>query len=328
MYRIDEIRTIHLEVTSRCQASCPMCARNLQGGVDNPFLKLNEIDLGTFVNWFPRNFVRQLDRVYMCGNFGDPIIAKDTLEIFQYLRETNPGIELGMNTNGSARDDHFWKALAKEGVRVRFGIDGLEDTHSRYRIGTNWNKIINNAKTFINENGEAVWDMLIFKHNVHQIEDCKKLAYEIGFKEFHSKNTSRFRNDVLEVLDSNGKQIDTLEPTEKSVKQKENITKVKNSHDKVEINCKVKEEKAIYVGANGNLLPCCWLDHDYIQPTSTSRIDFLNHFANYPNLHRNTMQEIFNDGFFDKIENTWKSTPLKECRKQCGVYNRFEEQFK
>ena len=29
--------------------------------------------------------IKQLDTMYMCGNLGDPIVAKDTLEIFQIL---------------------------------------------------------------------------------------------------------------------------------------------------------------------------------------------------------------------------------------------------
>ena len=32
-------------------------------------------------------FVKQLDTMYMCGNLGDPIVAKDTLEISQIFVE-------------------------------------------------------------------------------------------------------------------------------------------------------------------------------------------------------------------------------------------------
>ena len=42
-----------------------------------------------FKRYYHPNSFKQLDRLYMCGNFGDPIIASDTLEVFQYLREQN-----------------------------------------------------------------------------------------------------------------------------------------------------------------------------------------------------------------------------------------------
>ena len=53
---------------------------------------------------------------------------------------------------------------------VWFAIDGLEDTHSIYRQGTNWKKIIDNVMTFVDAGGKARWDMLVFQHNEHQVE--------------------------------------------------------------------------------------------------------------------------------------------------------------
>ena len=77
----------------------------------------------------------------MCGNLGDPIVAKDTLEIFKYLRENNDNMLLHMHTNGSGRSVKWWTELASLNVFVIFGIDGLGDTHSLYRINTNWDKL-------------------------------------------------------------------------------------------------------------------------------------------------------------------------------------------
>jgi MoaA/NifB/PqqE/SkfB family radical SAM enzyme len=134
MYNYKQVKTIHLEITSRCQASCPMCLRNIQGGLENPWLEIGEITLEDFKEWLPVEFIRQLDRLYMCGNTGDPIVAKDTLEIFKYLRKINPTIQLSMNTNGSAKSLSWWKELADTDVEVRVGIDGLADTHHLYRM--------------------------------------------------------------------------------------------------------------------------------------------------------------------------------------------------
>ena len=131
MYSIDNINTIHLEVTNKCQASCPMCARNLQGGTTNPFLKESEISFEDFVRWLSPGFVSQLDKLYMCGNLGDPIIAKDTVKIFEYCREHNTNIQLSMNTNGSARDSAFWKRLAELKVTVDFLRSENEELHKK-----------------------------------------------------------------------------------------------------------------------------------------------------------------------------------------------------
>ena len=49
MYKIEDIKAIHLEVTSRCQAKCPMCARRINGGPLNPFMGLDEISIYKFM---------------------------------------------------------------------------------------------------------------------------------------------------------------------------------------------------------------------------------------------------------------------------------------
>jgi MoaA/NifB/PqqE/SkfB family radical SAM enzyme len=322
MYNLNQIKTVHLEVTSRCQATCPMCARNIQG-LDNPWLELDEITLDQFKQWFPVDFIKQLDRLYMCGNLGDPIVAKDTLKIFQYLRETNPTISLSMNTNGSAKSWHFWKGLAGLKVHVRFGIDGLIDTHSLYRIGTDWVKIIDNARLFINAGGEATWDMLVFEHNEHQVEICRELSEQLGFKNFVSKNTSRFREDKLQVLNKDGTTSHVLFPSIKSKK----ISKLLGTDEPAEISCKVLNEKSIYINAKGQVIPCCWLDYNAMLPIHPSRVDMLDKGIKFETLKEKTLDEIFGEKTFTTIRDSWGTSPVRECSRQCGKIDKFNEQF-
>lgn len=326
MYNLDQIRIIHFEVTSKCQARCPMCPRRLQGGPMMPWVDLQEITLTQFKEWFSVPFIKQLDKFYMCGNLGDPIIAKDTVPIFNYIRSLNPNIHLQMHTNGSARDKKFWEDLAYLDVIVVFGLDGLEDTHSKYRINTDFNKIIENAKTFINAGGEARWDMLVFQHNQHQTEECEKLAYELGFKEFQKKDSSRFKDGKYIVLDDAGKPIDTLYPTDRSVSFIEKIEDAK-SETKPTISCKAKNANEMYIGANGAVSPCCWIDLEWLPPVSNERIDYMGKIGKFPNLRTTSLEEIFNSDYFTQIENTWTSNCLETCKKQCGKFDKLGAQF-
>ena len=329
MYKITDIHTLHLEPTSNCQASCPMCARNLQGGIPNPFIKVNEISLDKFKEWIPESFIKQLTRVYMCGNVGEPIIAKDTLEIFKYIRHVNPQMYLGLNTNGSARSTDWWTELAKVfGNRgtVKFGIDGLEDTHALYRIGTDWQKIIENASAFINAGGTAEWDMLVFDHNLHQIGQCEDLSKSIGFNRFVVKHTSRFKEDKVHVLTREGKTSHFIYPSVKS----NNFTKTFSQH-KIEephaISCKVKAEKNLFLNAHGHVYPCCWLDIDALPPMSLSKVDYLDNGFGIMSLDDISLEEIFESNYFEEIERTWNLSPLRECSKQCGKIDKFNAQF-
>ena len=131
LYKYSEIKTVHLEITDKCNAACLMCARNINGGEDNPQLPNTELSLQDIKKIFDTQFIEQLERIYMCGNYGDPIAAKDTLEIFEYFRNNNK-IMLSMHTNGSAKKPEWWAKLARVIGRkgyVVFSLDGLEDTN-------------------------------------------------------------------------------------------------------------------------------------------------------------------------------------------------------
>lgn len=326
MYKLEDIKDIHLEVTSKCQARCPMCPRRVNGGIINPLITLDEIDLEKFKLWFPDQFIQQLDSLFMCGNLGDPIIARDCLEIFQHLRRLNPTIRLSMHTNGSARNDEWWRELARTTVRVVFGIDGLDNTHKLYRIGTDYSKILHNATEFINAGGEAEWHMLIFEHNEHEVDECRSISQRLGFKKFETKHTTRFERGKFNVLDDSGKTTHILYPTQKS---KDMMSKVIGyiTDIKPEIKCKAQKNKNFYVSACGKISPCCWLDFDWILPKQDTRIDYMDKIGEFPDLNKNSLVEIFNSGYFDKIAETWKNNSLAECSKQCGNFDKLGAQF-
>lgn len=168
MFNFKDLKDIHLEITNRCQASCPMCSRNVHGGLENPLIKNNDWTINDFKHIMSSEVLRQITGFYFCGNFGDPIINNDLIEMCQYSTGTNPDLYIRIHTNGGARNKQWWKDLAKAlppSHNVIFAIDGLADTHSLYRVGTDFNKVLENAKAFINAGGTAEWAFIKFKHN-------------------------------------------------------------------------------------------------------------------------------------------------------------------
>ena len=43
MYKSKDIKKVHLEITQLCQAACPMCDRNENGGKDNKHITNAEL---------------------------------------------------------------------------------------------------------------------------------------------------------------------------------------------------------------------------------------------------------------------------------------------
>ena len=192
MMRLEQIRGVHLEITTKCNAACPQCARNVWGSVEDPSYDQTEIYLDEFKEFFKPEFLAQLHDIFMCGTYGDPAVARDCLPIWKYIKECKPGGLSNLHTNGGIRTPEWWEELAQYCRQAFFGFDGLEDTNHLYRQNVNWKRAVENAKAFIDGGGRAVWVMNVFKHNQHQVDEAKRLALAMGFEEFIVRKTARF----------------------------------------------------------------------------------------------------------------------------------------
>lgn len=359
MYNYSQIRTIHLENTQKCQASCPMCDRNQNGGALNPHIDLSELTLEDCKQIFKPEFIAQLNVMYMCGNLGDPIVAKETLEVFEYFRKHNPNMWLSMNTNAGARDETWWRDLAKIIGRkgaVIFSVDGLEDTNHLYRQGVVWENVERSMRAFTQAGGRARWDFLIFEHNQHQVDEAKAFSEHLGFERFVAKKTGRFINsnsekkDKHQAVDRKGnKTAELKEPDKKhrnkAVKQMDNVVKKHGSmdayFDKTPIICKVKDEGNLYVTAEGLAMPCCWTAGRMYKwwhkdPKVEQVWDFIDAAGGKDaiNAKKHGLEGVFDSGIFEDIQNSWSKLSVEEgklkvCAQKCGAeFDPFKEQFK
>ena len=344
MYKYNEITRLHLELSTNCQASCPMCARNVHGGLPNPNLPITDITIDLFKEAATVDFLKQLTIISVCGNFGDALLNKDLLEIVRYISLANPDVYIDIHTNGSLRSKSWWTdfahALPKNHV-IHFGIDGLEDTHELYRIGTNFNKIIENAKTFIAAGGKARWNFITFRHNEHQLETARQMSKELGFESFQEKQTSRFiGNPWFDVFDKNGDVIYKLEnPTTQKIIfiEKKTVENYKEIIKQSRIACEVEETKSVYIDGQGYLWPCCFVAgvrnhystpnmivHDFVKDNIKSFNNMVDKFGGIENLNlRNrSIQEIVDSIEWQTLWNdSFINDKLPVCGRTCGKFD-------
>lgn len=210
-WKTNEVKQLHIELTNACNAACPMCVRFYRNSpLPRPDLTIGEITLEKFKEYFPPDLLSSLVKIMFCGTQGDPCMARDTLEICEYILESTQvqktawwrpkkkdEFVVQMHTNGGMRNPEWWSRLGSvfaqrsprdlSSWRVIFSIDGLEDTNHIYRRNVKWKNLISNAKAFIDAGGNAVWEFLIFEHNEHQVEEARKMANELGFVYFNPK---------------------------------------------------------------------------------------------------------------------------------------------
>jgi MoaA/NifB/PqqE/SkfB family radical SAM enzyme len=346
MYEYGEIRTVHLELTEHCNAACPQCPRRIDGGVINPQLTGAELTLAAVQQMLPADFVAQLKKIFFCGNYGDPAAAAEALQIARYLRSLAPALTLGIHSNGSLRSTDWWRQLAgvigQHGY-ARFAIDGLKDTNHIYRRQTNWEKIMANARAFIDAGGRAEWDFIVFEHNEHQVEAAEQLATNLGFSRFNVKRTARFINrknpaasGASAVKDRSGATAGTLAQPRNAAYRNNDVVEILEKASTLEsyddylsersISCKVQNEKSIYIAATGNLLPCCWIGAMLRNPSSDETRQFRGLFPDVAaqtllNTGREIKQILAEKLFQADIPTRWESGTndrLKVCARACG----------
>lgn len=346
MFKFDNLKSIHIELTSNCQARCPMCARNNHGGLPNPFLKLQEWSLEDFKSVITLEVLNTIDKIYFCGNFGDPMLHDNLIEMCQYIKDNKPSLYVGVHTNGAARKHEWWVRLANALPKnhcVHFALDGLEDTHHLYRVGTRYNTVVSNAQAFINAGGVAEWTFIKFKHNEHQVEECRARAKDLGFQKFALKNSSRFLVEPkYDVVDSQGNRTHTIEPpSETTIKflPKEVINSFKEVVAEAEISCYVQEIKEIYIDAYKTILPCCWVssipytyyDSNHVNSDVSGAIKdqydkLINDFGGLNNL--NALHGIKNiidsDAWQSMWDKKWHEEKLITCARVCGKFKSVE----
>jgi sulfatase maturation enzyme AslB (radical SAM superfamily) len=261
------------------------------------------------------------------GNLGDFAMAKHAVEIVKYLVEQQ--VPVSINTNGSLRTPEWWAQLAAPGVQVGFAIDGLADTHSIYRQDTDWHKIMNNARAFIDAGGHAVWRFIPFDHNRPQESQCRQMAQDMGFAEFEIIYDGRDSTPVYDRAGNFSHHIGTPMNPVPQLKDMlhSHITwfdaqTVRSGKDVTPLNlgCTHKMNREIYIAADGSVYPCCYLG---FYPST------MKHPGNdqiRPLIHQNNALERDLEYcliWFDQVEQSWTKESiaagrLYTCVNSCG----------
>jgi MoaA/NifB/PqqE/SkfB family radical SAM enzyme len=333
---LDEIKTIQLDHTSRCNLLCPQCART-----DNSVMPIKDLTLDDYKLIF-EPFIDKDISILHCGNYGDVITSPTFDTTLDWCLKNNFN-NIRIVTNGSARNTSWWRELGKKNIQyVVFSIDGLEDTNHLYRVNSNFNKIIENVRAFVEAGGVARWDYLVFDHNQHQVEQAMELAKKIGVSTFNTKNTTRFvtsdgyKNSVLT------KKIEVIKdrPNNPILKDYDTLIKSYGSFEEyvrnTDIVCKYKRDKMIYVDFETRVWPCCWIGTPiHLQKeTNVQKIDIkkiLDKFGNdFNKLNVHGWNSVLEHEFYQTyLENTWEdsSKRIYTCGRTCGTGYEFSSGY-
>jgi sulfatase maturation enzyme AslB (radical SAM superfamily) len=294
MWSGDTVEWIDIELTSYCNIDCPGCFRQVKRKKVNNILDKDVLTFKQIKKWINRKTFPNCKLINFCGSIDEPTLHPELLKILTHF----DGVNINISSNGSTKTKKFWVNLGERKISVFFGIDGIDqESLEKYRIGSNFKKVQTNWRSFIKAGGKATWQFIAFEHNEHLIDDAKYMAKEEGFENFRLIYSHRDENKESKKI------------------QREEEQKIV---------CKYGAQKRIFISHTGVLLPCCFLNSEFLQSYATNE-----HYTDFQHLFKNTGDVLFNslkynepneiiDGeLFSSVIDSWISKPISRCWSTC-----------
>lgn len=339
--RYKSVKIIEFENTTTCNSFCPVCVR-FQADDDNALYLNPLVDFNKHLS--TENIIKILsdpcvdDNVLIefIGTAGDPLAHPNFLELLEVSIKLKPKAKFNIHTNGGLKNPDYYEKLGKllsttKWYDFQFSIDGLEDTNHIYRIGVQWDKIMENLRAFIKGGGIPTWQMVVFPWNKHQVEEARKFAKKIGCKSFNTRQNI-FSGD-LDTLMLNAKtnfnKKEFLPKSKKSLNEqsllhdmhKKELQQILDSYTYVDDQCFSKE--AIFVRPEGYIYPCCMFSsasYDKLNLALLEEAYFTPYEKGWNEIDKHSLSKIMSHQWWTDLKNGLDdNNPCDLCIQQCGV---------
>lgn len=318
----------HIEISSKCALRCPRCAREEVPSS----LTQTELSLEFFKETFSKEFILDnVEKITFCGDDGDPIYAKDLINVIRYFKDIKP-VKFVIVTNGSYKKPSWWKELASVldvNDHIHFSLDGWDqESNEKYRVNSDWQSIINGVTTLRKFSPVYMsWDAIAFKFNQEHLSNMKVLANELGFDNFQLTLSTKFKkiysiypeNDILQPADSlisteprfqrEFTYFNDRRPSEVGLPTNLNLLSSASSYNNVIPLCSIGN-KGLYINSQGKLLPCCWVANRYTHNNEWTLL------VEQFDLTKNSLDSVLAHSFW---ESTFKEFKWQECQSKCNT---------
>lgn len=304
-----------------------------------------------------KNLLPRIRKILLLGGQGDALYCRDLIDIIHYFKTENPEIQIVLTTNGSHKNEKWWRQLAQvlnQNDCVVFSVDGWDhESNKKYRVNSDFESILNGMKTLkkYNEQVYLIWSAIVFRFNQHHLDKIQELARTTGVDAFNVVFSSLFGSWYPHYIDPKLND-DPLEPEAHLVSAYQNsdrglfISLSKRSYPP-SINPLIKQfvgkyintykeghimpmcrigERGLYVDAEGIIYPCSWVSHPFGSRQNQKGNKtiwwkeslWVQHKDQF-NLHKHSLESILKGSLWKSLFESWQDDEKSfvECENKC-----------
>lgn len=260
---------------------------------------------------------------------GEPLLTPYFNKIPDILQEYR--VKLNLTTNGTLLNRKISKQIMPFLSDLKISLDGAsKNTYEKIRVGANFNKVIKNTKTFLEErelylNTEqgnhiptVTFQIVLMTENIKELPKLVKLAHKLGVdrvKAYHMLvyNRSLIASSLLNNVDN--KRLTNRMMEEASILAKNYNIEIKFPKPFVFETQKINNPKKQchflwqegWIDVNGDVITCCTPGRPVVG-----------------NVINNSFLEIWNNKVYRDIRERLNTSNSYKCCKNCAIINEFQ----
>ena len=269
-----EILGLDVELANVCNLKCPLCLSQLVGN----FMQKNDsrvfLDIGYLIGELDQ--MPGLKKLSIAGDASEPTLHPELFRLLDYAKDRKE-LFVELYTNASCHLEKYWRDLAAHfsgNSVIYFTICGsTQELHGKYRVGSNLDTVLRNARAFKSASPYPNDRMQYIKFEYNRSDDMDAVMNILkGFSQWGFVETDPIWERLH--LDDNSDNGGICSTRVFAFMYKRALRAAK-SKAKRNILCNSFDEKYVRMDAFGRYSPCvCYLLHRPEDAMKDGKIDY------------------------------------------------------
>ncbi len=313
---MQERKLIHVtcDITNQCTLFCWACRRQT-------YRHLKQPPGGKKGQNMPLGDVEKLADAFrelgLCGQVSDPIFHPEFHEILKIIKKAKKITHVHTAATSPKLDMAFYEKCFEIDPDIQwiFGIDGLPESSSMYRVGQDSDFLFEVMK----KAPKSIWQWIVFNYNQNDIEEGKELADKYGIR-LQLNYSNRFYGYPKE-MDYEGTDMSWMRPDKEFTVPDCTTSNQKDfGRSTYDLYPKCLNTYQAYAYVNtGFILPCCYVDGEEYEDDITMLTQEHLKLENNKSVFDIIEGAEYTD-FYKMLVDNPKVAPT-ECFKHCSTYH-------